>query len=73
VAVRIEPSRDDRLKKILDNPSEYFVEERQRIRDEVDAEVARGPQSSSLFFPLPDYVADRSFRLSGEVWCTTDA
>jgi hypothetical protein len=41
VAVRIKPVPDERAEKILENPSDYYAEARQRAREEVEREVAR--------------------------------
>ncbi len=41
MAVRIEPVRDDRAERILENPSGYYAEARQRAREAVEREVAR--------------------------------
>lgn len=41
MAVRIKPVPDERAEKILENPSDYYAEARQRAREEVEREVAR--------------------------------
>jgi hypothetical protein len=41
VAVRIEPTTDERVQRVLENPTGYFEAERERIRREVEAEVGR--------------------------------
>jgi hypothetical protein len=41
MAVRIVPVPDERAQRILDNPSDYYAEARQRAREAVEREVAR--------------------------------
>lgn len=41
MAVRIQPVRDDRAEKMLQNPADYYAEARQRAREAVEREVAR--------------------------------
>jgi hypothetical protein len=41
MAVRITPVPDERAKKILDDPSDYYAKARERARAEVEREVAR--------------------------------
>ncbi len=41
MAVQIAPVPDERAEKILKNPAGYFAEARERVRAEVEREVAR--------------------------------
>jgi hypothetical protein len=41
MAVQIAPIPDERAQRILENPSGYFAEARERVRAEVEREVAR--------------------------------
>lgn len=41
MGVEIEPIRDDRAERMLVDPEGYFAAERDRIRQEVDEELAR--------------------------------
>jgi hypothetical protein len=40
MAVRINPVPDERAQRILENPTEYYAEARERARAEVEREVA---------------------------------
>lgn len=40
MAVRINPVPDERAKKIIENPADYYAEARQRARAEVEREIA---------------------------------
>jgi hypothetical protein len=43
MAVQIEPREDQRAKQILENPERYFDNERERVRAEVEREIAWEP------------------------------
>jgi hypothetical protein len=41
MAVKIEQPEDERAKKVLEDPNRYFTEVRERVRKEVERELAQ--------------------------------